>query len=202
MTAALVTRTAPTRTRRPIAVRVRSAPPLEPPFDDDVPADARQAGGPMLPLDWPHLPPPRGTSGTGSDPSTSSDDAPTAARHDLRDQRDAPTDAPSAAAVAARRFISLCVEVLNGFRPASHLRPFTAPAQLTAITGHLVRRTARRHLAGPRAVVRIKTIRVCEPRPGVAEVAAVLTRDTSTWAMAARLERREQTWLCTVVEVL
>jgi hypothetical protein len=43
---------------------------------------------------------------------------------------------------------------------------------------------------------------VGEPRDGVAEVVAVLEYGVTHWAMCARLERRSETWLCTLVQVI
>jgi hypothetical protein len=109
---------------------------------------------------------------------------------------------------AAQRFVGVCVEVLNGHRPVSHLRAITAPADVSGVTDQLVRRTTRTYLARPGASapgpnrVRLRSLHTCEPRDGVAELAAVLEYGAQIWAMAARLERRADTWLCTVVQVV
>ena len=71
-----------------------------------------------------------------------------------------------------------------------------------------MRRTTRAYLGRPGATsprphrVRLRALHVCEPRDGVAEVVAVLEYGVHTWAMCARLERRADTWLCTLVQVI
>ncbi|MET8837735.1 Rv3235 family protein, partial [Micromonospora sp. NPDC004540] len=58
------------------------------------------------------------------------------------------------------------------------------------------RRTAR-------PVLQLRRLRVCEPRAGAVEAAAVLAgAGGASWAIALRLEHRRGTWLCTVLDVL
>jgi Family of unknown function (DUF6459) len=45
-------------------------------------------------------------------------------------------------------------------------------------------------------------LRVSEPVDGVAEVVAVLSKGDASLAVALRLERRNGTWICTVVQVI
>ncbi|GAA5195052.1 hypothetical protein GCM10023322_60880 [Rugosimonospora acidiphila] len=162
---------------------------------------------------------------------------------------------------AAHRYVSLCIEVLEGFRPIGHLRRFTAPLAFESIAGQLARPVARMGhrpggealaapadrwgLAGrppgpsaapPRAVgtmavqgrpgaaaspgrpgaaatsgrpagvgadrLRLRRLRLSEPREGVVEAVAVLGRAGRAWALALRLEQRGEAWLCTHVEVV
>src|SRR5262249_48381115 len=113
--------------------------------------------------------------------------------------------------IAAQRFVGACLEALNGFRPVAHLRPLVAPLDFSSVTDQLTRRAVRVRMAPPRgqAVVRagrdgarqrqsqvaLRRMRVCEPRPGVAEAAAVVAHGDASWAMAVRLERRRGRWL-------
>jgi hypothetical protein len=118
-----------------------------------------------------------------------------------------PAAAPATpAAAAAQRFVSVCVEVLNGFRPAAHLRPFAEPLGFSKIADQLVRRTVRVRMTkvaqSVTRIVRVRRFVVCEPRAGVAEVAVVLDDGQSSWAMAIRMERRPQGWLCALVQVV
>jgi len=100
-------------------------------------------------------------------------------------------------------FLSLCLEVLNGFRPPWHLRPLTAPAEFTGVAEQLTKALRRVPPAGAgRGRVRLRELRVCEPQPDIAEAAAVLGHDDRAWAMALRLERRPAGWLCTLAEVI
>jgi hypothetical protein len=53
----------------------------------------------------------------------------------------------------------------------------------------------------PEAVA-LRRLRVCEPRRGVAEAAAVLHANGRAWALAVRLEQRRGRWLCTAVRTV
>uniref|UniRef100_UPI0006936A98 Rv3235 family protein n=1 Tax=Dactylosporangium aurantiacum TaxID=35754 RepID=UPI0006936A98 len=114
---------------------------------------------------------------------------------------------------AAQRFVGMCVEILNGYRPAAHLRQVTHPKHCAAVTDQLTRRTVRvrmspSHAARQGSLVRVRRMLVSEPLPGVAELVAVLEQGTTAWAMAVRLERQTRpapgtsTWLCTLVQVV
>ncbi|MFI7647088.1 Rv3235 family protein [Micromonospora sp. NPDC049460] len=107
---------------------------------------------------------------------------------------------------AAHRFVSTCLEVLNGYRPPGQLRPLLDPTRAAGLLPELARATAR---SGParrrstRPAVRLRRLRVCEPRAAAVEAAAVLAgAGGRTWAMALRLEHRRGTWLCTALQVL
>jgi hypothetical protein len=116
--------------------------------------------------------------------------------------------AATPAQAAAQRFIGVCVEILNGHRPVGHLRAVVTALDLQLVTDQLVRRTTRTYLGRPGATapgphrVRLRALHVGEPRDGVAELVAVLEYGINHWAMCARLERRADTWLCTLVQVL
>jgi Family of unknown function (DUF6459) len=138
---------------------------------------------------------------------------------------------------AAYRYVGLCLEVLEGFRPAAHLRRLTSPAAFDAVLEQLARPAARtghqssagpmpggrttaasapagstgraaptgggRRAGGPGAErLRLRRLWVGEPSNGVVEAAAVVGRADRAWALALRLERREETWLCTDLQVI
>ncbi len=115
---------------------------------------------------------------------------------------------PSPGAMAAQRFVGVCVEILNGHRAVSHLRAVTAPTDLKQVTDQLVGRTNRMYLGRPGRTattpprVRLLGMRTCEPRDGVIEVAAVLGYGVQIWAMAVRMERPADVWLCKLVQVV
>jgi len=50
--------------------------------------------------------------------------------------------------------------------------------------------------------VSVRRVQVCDAVDGVAEVAAVLSRRDHVWAMALRLERRQERWFCAHLEVI
>jgi hypothetical protein len=217
-------------------VRVRCAPPLEPPFDDEqapCSAAADRPGVVLMPISAPTCVPRSHSPATSASRAAAGPVTPRPPRGPDRSvggataDRMAPTptagadasrvagtrwasarNATSPARAAARRFVGICVEVLNGHRPVSHLRAITAPGDVTGVTDQLVRRTVRTYLGRPGASapgphrVRLRSLHTCEPRDGVAELTAVLEYGMRTWAMAARLERRSDTWLCTLVQVL
>src|SRR5262249_35671895 len=119
----------------------------------------------------------------------------------------------SNAYTAAQRFVSLCVEILNGYRPPSQLRPLSHPQRFTDISDQILRRTVRVRMTPGQAarhghLVRARRLLLSEPIDGVAEGAVVLEHGESTWAMAIRLERTNRPgagvlgWICTVVQVV
>jgi Family of unknown function (DUF6459) len=99
------------------------------------------------------------------------------------------------------RLVQALNEVLAGDRPLAQLAPYLAPAVYAAMDRRLssapCRRPGRRHPAVPT----VRCLRVCEPRPGVAEVAAVVRRGERTKAMALRLEATNGRWRCTALQV-
>jgi hypothetical protein len=124
---------------------------------------------------------------------------------------------PSAAVVgaspesrsAAVQFVHSCLEILNGYRPATHMRSLSTPGSSLAVTEALALGTRRlgRVLRGPVGarpvhLAKLKRMRVCEPRTGVAEVAAVIGTNDQGWAVAFRIEQHRGTWLCSAVHVL
>jgi hypothetical protein len=178
---------------RTSAVRVVPAPPLEPPFDDQRAPDLRPLppdAGAQLTLQWRAADPARVAA------------ASVAPRIDVPPS--ATVGASPAAWHAALRFLDRCQEILNGYRPASHIRPMSTPTDAQTIVEQVAavaRRTtqvprAARRGARPGAVAR-RRVHVCEPRPGAAEAVAVLSQASRSWAVAFRLERRGAAWLCT-----
>ncbi|NJC14533.1 hypothetical protein F4558_004359 [Micromonospora profundi] len=116
-----------------------------------------------------------------------------------------PATAPEATR-AAHRFVGTCLEVVNGYRSPAQLRPLLDPSQASDLLTELARATnragsSRRRAARP--AVRLLRVRVCEPREGAVEGAAVLTgAGGQSWAIALRLEHRRGRWLCTALHVL
>lgn len=203
------------------AIHVRPAPAIDPPYDDEVgraPTDLLTLAQPPLPLDWTGPRPVTGGSRPGPVPRSGARVLPAGT----------PARRPSPAQGATMHFLSLCLEVLNGYRPATHLRPLTAPTEFAAVAEQIARARARatpaagpgRHVRpdqarrlirpvatrpvrnGPPPRIRLRRLRVCEPRPGVAEAAAVLGVESHAFALALRLERRPSGWLCTFAQVI
>jgi hypothetical protein len=125
--------------------------------------------------------------------------------------------ASAEARLAVRRFVAVCVEVINGYRPAAHLRSLSVPgdaagvvAQAMAATQRVAesRRSTGRATRGPSRhgrrpdPVAMHGWRLCEPRPGAVEAAVLLTTGERTWALALRLERRQQSWSATTLRLV
>ena len=102
----------------------------------------------------------------------------------------------------ARRLLQAVVEVVEGNRSPTQLLRCTSSRVYDDI-GRRIRMRARqpssRHvIRSTRA--RVVSVRVSHPREGVAEVAARVQHGMRSHAVAARLELREQSWICTAVE--
>ena len=201
----------PRRGSRP-AVRVRRVPQCDPPFDDelapevwapthqptlDLPARQRLVARGRGQLDRGQL----GQGQLGQGP------------HGERIAASGLAGASSDAKLAVRRFVGMCVEVLNGYRPPAHLRRLALPMEAAGVVAQAVsgtRRVAdmRRGARGvdPRAArpgpVAVLRLRLCEPRPGAVEAAVLLATGERTWAMAVRLERHQQSWAATVLRLI
>ncbi|MEH1097756.1 Rv3235 family protein [Micromonospora sp. CPCC 205561] len=187
-------------------VRLRPAPSCEPPFADDDVAHWPAPAHVQLALDL-------------SEPARRDPDRPPGRRARISPTPAGPgrrpadplppgalVSATAEATRAAHRFVCTCVEVLNGYRPPGQLRPLLDPARAAGLLPELARATAR---SGPvrrrstRPTVRLRRLRVCEPRSAVVEAAAVLAGPAGhSWAMALRLEHRRGAWLCTALRVL
>ncbi|GIF07138.1 hypothetical protein Asi03nite_46760 [Actinoplanes siamensis] len=117
------------------------------------------------------------------------------------------------AKLAVKRFVRMCVEVLNGYRPAAHLRRLTLPAEAAEVVAEGLagaRRVAemrRSRRGGDRrlqraAPVAVLKVHLCEPRTGAVEVAVALVTGERTWAMALRLELHKDAWCATTLRLI
>jgi len=211
--------TAVTVSTTPPPVRLRSAPPFEPPYDDEVtPGPTRRICqvGPLdveLPLDWgrrdrwlTERPGPR-RAGTGRRQGSAGY------------RRTLEPEIPEELRAAIRRLVDMYVEVLNIRRPLRHLRPTMTedafettrlalthrgtswwPAPVGRAPVRVAHRVTVTRVPGRPMVIAVRRLRCCQPVPGVAEVAAVLHRGDEVRAVGFRLERDEAGWLCTALE--
>jgi hypothetical protein len=112
-------------------IRVRRAPRLEPLYDDER-ADAGTLAAidphaPELPIDWtPAIEQEARRTGTP-------------ARGGLMVPERPSGNAPSPLG-SAERYVRLCLEVLNGFRPNAHLRTLAGPVEFAEVVAQLNRR--------------------------------------------------------------
>jgi len=93
---------------------------------------------------------------------------------------------------AATIVVRAIVEVLTGARPVTHLAGWATPSLLASLE--------RFGGAYPgRGTVR--SIRIGEPRPGVAEVTAVIARSDRVAALALRMEATDGRWQVTTLQI-
>lgn len=208
----MVTRLADPRGTRP-AIRVTRIPATDPPFDDEplawsdadqltLPWRPREPATPVSPAGRTSLSGLATLAGLGTPPPIPDD---------------ALAGASAEARGAAHRFLTRSLEILNGYRPIGHLRASSAllatPTILTSADTALRTIARFRRAAGlppaagrrpldPQGRVNPRRLRVCEPRPGVAEASAVLTTAGRTWALAYRLELAHGRWLATAFTVV
>lgn len=187
------------------SISLRPVPRCEPPFDDEL-EPVVWATAHQLALDWSPLAVRRAARAVHSRPAVTEPRPVTIDRVEL-------AGASHDAKVAVHRFVRLCVEVLNGHRPPTHLRKFALPAEAAGVVAqgwagarrvaelrraaHAGRRPPRR--PAPTAVIRL---RLCEPRPGAVEAAVALVTGERTWAMALRMELHQQSWAATTLRLI
>ena len=184
------------------SISLRPAPPCEPPFDDEL-EPSFWATAHQLSLTWPSRRPPPGPS----------EGEPALPQH-------SPAAGVSAEAkLAVKRFVRTCVEVIDGHRPAAHLRRLSHPMEASGVVAqgvaaaHRVREIREsvkrppRRAAGRRAgdrpsPVAVLRIRLCEAGPGAVEAAVALLTADRTWALALRLELHEDDWRATILRLV
>jgi uncharacterized protein DUF6459 len=169
---------------RPITVR--AAPRREPPFDDELVGDSASSGGRQprlaavmeqpLPFDeWPPVPPRADRQRSWAAPTL-------AGRGTLPDP-----------ASSARKLLVALLEARAGLRPLRQLAGWLSPAVLAGLSTELAR------VPAPETGVRqatVKSVHVCEPADGIAEIAVVVCTGTRHRAIAARLEGLDGRWRC------
>jgi hypothetical protein len=152
---------------------VRPAPSYDPPYDEDRPAgwwppDLLQ---PLLELPglagagWPASPPGPADQGPGPDRRS----------RPARPAAGPPPAASPPTVAAAARFVNTCLEILNGYRPVAHFRSLSDPLAAAEVLAEMTRAVRRlRPTTRQPGLVKLRAMRTCEPRPGVAEIALVV----------------------------
>lgn len=179
-------------------VRVRRAPALEPPYDpltEDETKPGRHlqlVSAPPDPLPFGDLPTrrpaaqrlvPRVGSRLGEDfwgPQPTH-------RRDLPDPRP-----------VARLLVQATFEALSGRRSVAQLQKWTSPS-VYADLSRRIRARRRAGAGGTPAVVR--SVHICEPADGVAEICAVVRDGARFRAVAARLEGIDGRWRCVQLQI-
>jgi hypothetical protein len=208
------------------AIRLRPVPRCEPLFDDEL-EPTIWATVDQLALDWtmtiaptsPAPPAPPAQLAALAPLAAPAPPSPAKAPSDGSPRKPASPRSPVAGAssdakLAVRRFVHMCVEVLNGYRPPAHLRRLSLPAEAAGVVAQGIagaQRVAalRRSLQCPgRRVPRrpppvaVLCLRTCEPRPGAVEAAVALITGERTWAMALRLELHRDSWSATALRLI
>lgn len=168
------------------SLRLLPVPPVEPPYDDELPAERLAAvpapTAPVGPLR--HLVPLRLVPAVPDD-----DEEPLAPR--------TPVDDLPPVRPVAHALVQGLLEVLAGVRPVTQLQRGTTPelfAQLEQVVHGRPRPTGARPRTGA-----VRSLH-CQVRPeGVAEVCATVVRDGRAAALALRLEGIAGAWCCTEV---
>jgi len=186
------------------SIILRRVPPCEPPFDDEL-DPAVWVSAHQLALDWspaalaelsaPAVSPPAPAEVVSARPAVVAGASP-------------------GARLAVHRFVRMCVEVLNGHRPAAQLRQLSVPAAAGGVVAQAfagARRVAdQRRATTPRgrrpakrpSPVAVIQLRLCEPRPGAVEAAVALVTGERTWAMALRMELHHEAWSATILRLI
>ncbi|PRZ38585.1 hypothetical protein CLV47_12052 [Antricoccus suffuscus] len=99
----------------------------------------------------------------------------------------------------ARQYCRMAAEVLTGFRPVEQLRPHTALGIMEWFRQYAIPIARHRQIAPAPA---IRTLGVCTPVAGVAEVNAVIQRGPRARAMTARFVEYDDEWKCVHLQVI
>ena len=118
----------------------------------------------------------------------------------VRSRVEATTDAELKAWTAC--FAQGVIESIGGDRPVSQLLRWTS----RRVYQDLERRVQLVQLARPAGRTRVirpqvRSVHVCQPEPGVAEVSVHVRHGGRSRALAARIELRKERWVCTALEL-
>ncbi|MCE0486485.1 Rv3235 family protein [Ornithinimicrobium sediminis] len=99
----------------------------------------------------------------------------------------------------ARQIIRVCLEVVDGVRPANQLTRRVSPElrESLARRGVLARRRRQRQ----RHAVRVRALLCSQPADGVAEISAVVTHSSRVRALALRMVGVDGRWVVTVFDL-
>jgi hypothetical protein len=182
-----------------LPARLRAAPPLEPPYDDDTP--------PPIEADTPALRVIPGLGGATELPFERirgrlrlagrriSDDDPFFA------PQPTPRTALTDPAQHGARILRAVFEILGRRRPLHQLLPWTSEDVYEEVTAW-VYRTMRAEPSPPRLPDSVRSVRVSEPADGVAELTAVVHLHGRVRAVVLRLEGVDGRWRCTLLRLL
>lgn len=101
----------------------------------------------------------------------------------------------------AATFVQAVVEVVACDRPVTQLVRWTTREVYAEILRRQQNVARHRRDSGVRALRQhVATVRLCQPSPECAEIAARVTFGSRSRAVAARLDRTHERWLCTAIQ--
>jgi len=120
--------------------------------------------------------------------------------------RKTPTTMLPAATPWAGRLVQAMIEVVSGVRPVSQLVRWTTAPVYDDLCTRIARPIAstgagNRAISTTRLAEVVRSIRVSEPRDGVAEVCAIVQQGPRCRAIALRLEGIDGRWQCTALQI-
>jgi hypothetical protein len=104
----------------------------------------------------------------------------------------------------AGRLVQAVIEVVSGVRPVTQLVRWTTAPVYEALCARVARpaaNTGSRDPATIRLAEVVRSVRVSEPRDGVAEVCAIVQQGPRCRAIALRLEGIDGRWQCTALQI-
>lgn len=105
----------------------------------------------------------------------------------------------------AGRLVQAVIEVVSGVRPVTQLVRWTTAPVYEALCARVARPVAyagaSRDIATTRLAEVVRSVRVSEPRDGVAEVCAIVQQGQRCRAIALRLEGIDGRWQCTALHI-
>jgi len=105
----------------------------------------------------------------------------------------------------AGRLVQAVIEVVSGVRPVAQLVRWTTAPVYEALSARVARPTAtgagNRTAVNTRLAEVVRSVRVSEPRDGVAEVCAIVQQGPRCRAIALRLEGIDGRWQCTALQI-
>ena len=114
-------------------------------------------------------------------------------------------DAEETAAVQAwaQTFVQATVEVIGGDRPVTQLLRWTTARVYADLDRrvHLLARTSGAPQRRRTVRAQVRSVHVCQPQAGCAEVSVHVRHGHRSRAVAARLELRRDRWTCVALEL-
>ncbi|MDX6201518.1 MAG: hypothetical protein QOJ83_1018 [Frankiales bacterium] len=115
-------------------------------------------------------------------------------------QRTSTRELPSAK-VFGGRLVQALSEATAGERPLAQLSPYLSRAVYHRLERHFAGTVRGTGSVGQDNRANVRSVRVCEPSDGVAELAAVVRRGGRMAAIALRLEGVDGRWQCTALQI-